>query len=111
MKRHGFGLPRGHSLGGEAAVENNISMLENKPYIEICVKQNTEAVSQLGIFHSIILPPDCHLFEGDIFLEEELSVWREGGPEENGTWTELWSMKPRTGESIQNRWKKRVQRC
>ena len=56
--------------------KTTISMLENKPYIEISVKQSTKAVSQLGIFHFLILPPDCHLFE--IFLEEELSFLKGG---------------------------------
>ena len=53
-------------------------MLNNKPDIEICVKQNTEAVSQFGIFHFLTLPPDCNFLEGKIFLEEELSLLTGG---------------------------------
>lgn len=67
-------------------------MLENKPYIEISVKQSTKAVSQLGIFHFLILPPDCHLFE--IFLEEELSFLKGGWSW--GKWHLNWALKHET---------------
>ena len=66
-------------------------MLENKPYIEVCVKQNTKAVSQLGIFHFLILPPDCPLFE--IFLEEP-SFLKGGWPW--GKWHLNWALKHET---------------
>lgn len=57
-------------------------MLGNEPTSGICVKQNSEAVSQFENFHFLTLPPDGNFLEGMIFLEDELVSLGEGGTEE-----------------------------